>query len=71
MKVRAEAHHQVQAAFAQRFGRDIGLELEHIDHHWKIGEVEGFQQARQDQLLEVFRCADVEGHRLQAGVKRG
>ncbi|MCY1413372.1 hypothetical protein D9M71_288020 [compost metagenome] len=71
MKVRAEAHHQVEAAFAQRLGRDIGLEFEHIDHHRKIGEVEGFQQARQDQLLEIFRGADVEGHGLQAWVERG
>ncbi|MNR42929.1 hypothetical protein D3C85_1614980 [compost metagenome] len=71
MKVRTEAHHQVEAAFAQCFGWDIGFEFEHIDHHRKVGEVEGFQQARQDQLLEIFRCADVEGHGLQARVERG
>ncbi|MCY1421912.1 hypothetical protein D9M71_375780 [compost metagenome] len=71
MKVRAETHHQVEIAFAQRFGRDVGFEFEHIDRHREIGEGEGFQQARQDQLLEILRCAEVERHGLQAWVERG
>ncbi|MNF84095.1 hypothetical protein D3C84_664400 [compost metagenome] len=70
MKVGAEANQQVQAAIAQCLGRDVGFELVHVDHHRQAGEIEAFQQARQDQLLEVLRGTDVECDRLQGRVER-
>jgi len=69
VKVRAKANHQVEAAFAQVVGRDLGFQLAHIDDHRQVRAVEVFQQARQDQLLEILRGAHVEGHGFLGGVK--
>ena len=70
MKVRAETDHQVEAAIAQFLGGDVGFELVHVDHHRQVGEIEALQQARQDQLFEVFRRTDIEGHGLRGRVER-
>ncbi|MCY1453640.1 hypothetical protein D9M71_706470 [compost metagenome] len=64
MKVGAKTNRQIQAALTQRLGRDVSLEFMDIDHHRKLGEREALQQARQNQLLEVFRGAEVENRRL-------
>jgi hypothetical protein len=69
VEVRTEADHQVEAAFAQVIGGDVGFQLLHVDDHRQVGEVEVLQQARQDQLFEVFRRADIEGHGLLRRVK--
>ncbi|MNO89278.1 hypothetical protein D3C76_807570 [compost metagenome] len=69
MKVRTESYRQIQAAITQCLGRDVGLELMHINYHRKLGTREALQQARQHQLLEVFRSAEVENRWLLGGIE--
>ncbi|MNV59469.1 hypothetical protein D3C71_1518940 [compost metagenome] len=69
MEVGAEAHHQVDGTLAQVLGRDVGLQFLHVDGDRQVGLIERLQQARQDQLFEVLRRTDVEGHGLSARVE--
>lgn len=71
MEVRPETYHQIKAAISQCVSRDVCFQFVHIDHDRQPGKSEVLQQARQDQVLEVFGCANVEGRRLQGLIEGG
>ena len=70
MKVRAEADHQVDAPGVQVLGGNVTFEFVHIDGHRQVDLGEALQQARQDQLFEILRGAEVEGHGPASRVER-